>query len=110
MPEASRSGKQRARAAVMLWLCAAGIFRKAEWSANGTGICYNVVMARQSKPDAKARKVGGLVIGRARFAKIGAVEGIQLTQAMEEQAAEAGRKGLTADEDRRTIEQRYRKS
>jgi len=39
MPEASRSGKQRGGAGGMLALCAAGIFRKAEWSANGTGIC-----------------------------------------------------------------------
>ena len=67
-------------------------------------------MAKQSKPDAKAGKVGGLVIGRARFAKIGAVEGTQLTQAMEERAAEAHRKGLTPEEYRGAIKQSYRKS
>jgi hypothetical protein len=32
MPEGVNTGKARGGAAVMLWLCAAGIFRKAEWS------------------------------------------------------------------------------
>jgi len=66
-------------------------------------------MAKQSKPDAKAGKVGGLVIGRARFAKISAVEGIEFTEAMEKRAAEADRKGLTAEGYRRTIERSHRK-
>lgn len=65
-------------------------------------------MEKQKKP-AKGGKVSGLVIGRARFAKISAVEGIQLTEAMEKRALEASRKGLTAEEYRRTIERSYRK-
>lgn len=67
------------------------------------------MMAKQKKPVAKGTKAGGLVVGRARFAKISAVEGIHLTPAMEKRAAEAGRKGLTADEYRRTIVRSYRK-
>jgi hypothetical protein len=66
-------------------------------------------MAKQRKPTAKGTKAGGFVVGRARFAKISAVEGIQLTKAMEKRASEAGRKGLTAEEYRRTIERSYRK-
>jgi hypothetical protein len=66
-------------------------------------------MAKQKNPTAKGAKVSGFVIGRARFAKIGAVEGIHLTQIMEKRASEAGRKGLTAEEYRRTIVRSYRK-
>jgi hypothetical protein len=72
-------------------------------------MCYNVLMAKQKKPVAKGAKTGGFVVGRARFAKISAVEGIHLTASMEKRAAEAGRKGLTADEYRRTIIRSYRK-
>jgi hypothetical protein len=66
-------------------------------------------MAKQRKTAAKGTKVRGFVVGRARFAKISAVEGIQLTQVMEERTSEASRKGLTADEYRRTIVRSYRK-
>ena len=77
--------------------------------APGTGTCYNAAMAKQRKPIAKTGKAGGFVIGRARFAKISAVEEIQLTEVMERRASEAGRKGLKAEEYRRTIERSYRK-
>ena len=66
-------------------------------------------MAKQKKPAAKGTKVGGFVVGRARFAKISSVEGIHLTQPMEKRASEADRKGLTAEEYRRTIMRSYRK-
>ena len=66
-------------------------------------------MAKQKKTAAKGAKVGGFVVGRARFAKISAVEGIHLTQVMEKRAAEAGRTGLTAEEYRRTIVRSHRK-
>jgi hypothetical protein len=77
--------------------------------ANGAGICYNVAMAKQRKTAANGTKVGGFVVGRARFAKISAVEGIELTEVMEKRASEADRKGLTAEEYRRTIVRSYRK-
>jgi hypothetical protein len=67
-------------------------------------------MPKQRKTVAKDAKSGGFVVGRARFAKISAVEGIQLTEIMEKRAADAGRKGLTAEEYRRTIVRSYRKS
>jgi hypothetical protein len=66
-------------------------------------------MAKQRNPVARGAKGRDLTIGRARFAKISAVEGIHLTQAMEERASEAGRKGLTPEEYRRTIIRGYRK-
>jgi hypothetical protein len=52
----------------------------------------------------------GFVIGRAGFERISAVEGIQLKPAMEERAAEARRKGLSAEEYRKVIVRAHRKS
>jgi hypothetical protein len=78
-------------------------------AANGPRKCYNDPMAKQRKTSAKGTKAGGFVVGRARFAKISAVEGIELTEAMEQRAAEAARKGLTAEEYRRAIARSYRK-
>ena len=66
-------------------------------------------MAKQKKPAAKDSKVGRFVVGRSRFTKISAVEGIHLTAAMEKRASEAGRKGLTAEEYRREIVRSHRK-
>ncbi len=77
---------------------------------NDRRICYNVTMAKQRKTIAKGRKVSGFAVGRARFAKISAVEGIQLTEVMEKRAAEADRKGLTAEKYRQTIVRSHRKS
>lgn len=68
-------------------------------------------MAKQrKKAAAKDSKVGGFVVGRARFAKISAVEGIHLTAAMEKRASEADRKGLSAEKYRQMIVRSYRKS
>ena len=43
-------------------------------------------MAKQKKSAAKGAKAGGFVVGRARFTKISAVEGIRLTETMEKRA------------------------
>jgi hypothetical protein len=67
-------------------------------------------MAKQRKTVAKASKTGGFVVGRAGFAKISAVEGIQLSDVMEKRVLAASRKGLTAEEHRRTIARSYRKT
>ena len=66
-------------------------------------------MTKQRKPVTKGAKAGGFVIGRAGFAKISAVEGIELTEVMEKRASQAGRQGLTAEEHRRTIVRNHRK-
>jgi hypothetical protein len=67
------------------------------------------------KRSAPAKKVSGkpktgVVIGARRFAKISAVEGIVLTREMQTRAAEFNRKGLSADERRRSIIRVYRKA
>lgn len=50
-----------------------------------------------------------LTLGRERFAKISAVEGIELTPRMKQRAAEFDRRGLSAEERRRSIVRAYRK-
>lgn len=52
----------------------------------------------------------GMVLGRERFAKISAVEGIRLTAGMRKRAVEFDRRGTPAAERRRAIVQAYRKS
>jgi hypothetical protein len=62
------------------------------------------------KARAKKRISAKFVIGRERFAKISAVEGIKPTAAMKKRMAEFDRQGLTAAERRREIIKVYRKS
>ena len=66
-------------------------------------------MPKQKRPTEKPNKTG-FVIGRAGFAKISAVEGVQLTPMMEKRAAEARNKGLSAEETRKAIIRAYRKA
>ena len=51
---------------------------------------------------------GRFVLGRERFAKISAVEGIARTRAMKEQEKEFDRQGLTVEERRRVLIRTYR--
>jgi hypothetical protein len=48
-------------------------------------------------------------LGRERFAKISAVESIELTPSMKQRAAEFERHGLSAEERRRAIVRAHRK-
>jgi hypothetical protein len=66
-------------------------------------------MAKQKKTLSEDTRSGRFVIGRGRFTRISAVEGIQLTKAMAERAVDADEKGLTAEEYRRAIVRSYRK-
>ncbi|MGB8397509.1 hypothetical protein [Bradyrhizobium sp.] len=66
-------------------------------------------MPKAKRPGAKTKKTGGFIIGRDSFGKISAVEGIRLTPTMKKRAADAERKGLSAEEFRRTIVRAYRK-
>jgi hypothetical protein len=50
---------------------------------------------------------GSLVVGRAAFAKISAVEGIRMSLAMEQEFQEFDRKGLSPEERRRLIGKKY---
>lgn len=66
---------------------------------------------RRSTPKKATRKSKlGVAIGARRFAKISAVEGIMLTGEMQTRAAEFDRKGMSAEERRRSILRVYRKA
>jgi hypothetical protein len=71
--------------------------------------CYVEIMAKQKKPIVKNAKIDRFVVGSADFAKISAVEGIQMTTAMKKRAGDARAKGLTAEEYRHTIIRSHRK-
>jgi len=53
--------------------------------------------------------VSGHTIGRARFAKISAVEGITMSASMLKRARTSAAKGLSAEETRKLIIRSYRK-
>jgi hypothetical protein len=62
----------------------------------GQGLCYDFSMKKRGSPPKIVRSSGrGEVIGRERFAKISAVEGIVLTSGMKQRAAEFDRQGLS---------------
>ena len=63
---------------------------------------YYPLMASQ-KTTAKNDRNGGFVLGRDRFAKISAVEGIELSDAMKKRVRDADRKGLSAEARRAAI-------
>lgn len=66
-------------------------------------------MPKQKQTTGKRSKAG-FIIGRAAFEKISAVEGIRLTPAMKQRAADASSKGLSAEETREAIIRAYRKA
>jgi DUF1009 family protein len=57
-----------------------------------------------------AHRTGQFVIGRDRFEKISAVEGIKVTAAMKKREAEFDRDGLSAEQRRRLIIEAHRKN
>lgn len=67
-------------------------------------------MSKPKQAGTKVKKKASFVIGRDSFGKISAVEGIRLTPAMKKRATDAERKGLSAEEHRRTIMRLYRKA
>jgi hypothetical protein len=64
-------------------------------------------MSTRKKSSAKKR-VAKVVIGRDRFAKISAVEGIKPSAAMRKRVAQFDRQGLSAAERRREIIKAYK--
>lgn len=66
-------------------------------------------MKKQGAPPNHEPAAGGTILGRGRFAKISAVEGIELTAAMKRRAADFDRRGLSGEERRRAIIRAYRK-
>jgi hypothetical protein len=67
---------------------------------------------KKSGPDTRRndKAKSDMILGRERFAKISAVEGVRLTAGMRKRAAEFDRHGTPAAERRRAIVQAYRKS
>lgn len=65
-------------------------------------------MPREKKPSAR-KSVAKVVIGRERFAKISAVEGITPSEAMRKRVAQFDRLGLSAAERRREIIKAHKK-
>jgi hypothetical protein len=65
-------------------------------------------MSKRNQEDGPPAR--GVTLGRARFAKISAVEGIVISPAGKRRAEEADRLGLSSAERRRRIERAYRKS
>lgn len=66
-------------------------------------------MPKQKQSAGKSRKTD-FVIGQASFAKVSAVEGIQLTPAMKTRVAKAVDRKLSAEERREMIVRAYRKA
>jgi hypothetical protein len=64
-------------------------------------VFYRMVKAR------KSRSTGAFTVGRERFAKIAAVEGIKTSPRVDEDFQEFDRKGLSAEERRREILRKY---
>ncbi|MBC7476528.1 MAG: hypothetical protein H7317_00355 [Pseudorhodobacter sp.] len=58
----------------------------------------------------KSKGTSGFVIGRARFTKIAAVEGIALSADMKVRAEQFDRDGLSGDERRKAIIEKHRKA
>jgi hypothetical protein len=66
-------------------------------------------MAKRKGASAKGAKTGTFVLGASNFAKISAVEGIHLTDAMKKRSGIARTKKLSADEYRQKIIRSHRK-
>jgi hypothetical protein len=66
-------------------------------------------MPGQKKNPPKKVGMSGHTIGRARFAKISAVEGITMSASMLRRARTSAAKGLSAEETRKRIIRSYRK-
>jgi hypothetical protein len=73
-------------------------------------MCYLWRMKKRASPNRKRSAPAGIgiILGRDRFARISAVEGIELTPAMKRRAAEFDRRGLSGEERRRSIIRLYR--
>ena len=66
-------------------------------------------MTKRKGASAKGAKTGTFVLGASNFAKISAVEGIHLTDAMKRRGSVARAKKLSPDEYRETIIRSHRK-
>jgi hypothetical protein len=65
---------------------------------------------RKSSDQKRRQAAGGFTLGRASFAKISAVEGVKLSDAMRSEFREFDRQNLPADERRRRIVAKHGRS
>lgn len=73
-------------------------------------MCYVFKMSKAKSSSARRRATNlGTTLGRERFAKISAVEGIELSAGMRARAAEFDRLGMTPAKRRRAIIEAYSK-
>jgi len=72
-------------------------------------LCYHLQMKKRSVSNRNRTAASGVVLGRERFAKISAVEGIELSPGMKKRAAEFDRRGLSGEERRHSIIRAYRR-
>jgi hypothetical protein len=71
---------------------------------------YDTFMPIRKKSASNKRVAASQIIGRERFAKISAVEGIEPSSAMKKRVAQFDRAGLSAAERRREIIKAHKKS
>jgi hypothetical protein len=76
-----------------------------------SGLWYDSHMKKRASQPGRRRRsaTSGVILGRQRFAKISAVEGIELSPAAEQRAAEFDRLGLSPEERVRRIVAAHRK-
>ena len=74
-----------------------------------SGSCYDSRMKKRGSHPNRRRRTSGVILGRERFAKISAVEGIELSPAAKRRAAEFDRLGLSPEERIRRIVAVHRK-
>lgn len=70
---------------------------------------WYIVHMAQTKTRTSRRSTKGYVLGRQRFAKISAVEGVEITPDMDADFREFDRQALSASERRRLIGKKYAK-
>jgi hypothetical protein len=75
----------------------------------GGKVWYDPSMKKRGEPPNRESAKSGMTLGRERFAKISAVEGIELTSTTRRRAADFDRRGLSGEERRRAIVRAYRK-
>jgi hypothetical protein len=73
------------------------------------GPCNDFRMKKRGSQSNRRQGTSGLILGRERFAKISAIEGIELSPAAKRRAAEFDRLGLSPEERIRRIVAVHRK-
>jgi hypothetical protein len=76
---------------------------------DAAALCYDFPMKSRDSAAKRDQTTGGVTVGRERFGKISAVEGVALSRAAKQRAAEYDRLGLAPEERIRRIVEVHRK-